>query len=148
MIQALAGEMKERGIRPELEAFDLGMINYALYLERKQLLSAPHYFNLLLGNIACAQADLLHAGLMVRDLPPGSYWSLAGIGDSQLTMNSIAIVAGGGVRVGLEDNLYLPDGELSKSNGESVAKAVELARLVGVEPASVAEAREILGIPG
>ncbi len=106
MIQALAGAMKERGIRPELEAFDLGMINYACYLERKALLTPPHYFNLLLGNIACAQADLLHAGLMVRDLPPESHWSLAGIGDSQLTMNAIAIVAGGGVRVGLEDNIW------------------------------------------
>jgi 3-keto-5-aminohexanoate cleavage enzyme len=106
MIQALATRMKERAIEPELEAFDLGMINYALYLERKQLITAPYYFNLLLGNIACAQADLLHAGLMVRDLPPGSVWSLAGIGDYQVKMNSIAIVAGGGVRVGLEDNIW------------------------------------------
>jgi 3-keto-5-aminohexanoate cleavage enzyme len=106
MIKALASRMQERAIKPELEAFDLGMINYARYLERKQLMTPPHYFNLLLGNIACAQADLLHAGLMVRDLPPGSVWSLAGIGDYQVKMNSIAIVAGGGVRVGLEDNIW------------------------------------------
>ena len=110
MIQALAREMKRRGILPELEAFDAGMINYARYLERRGLLEPPHYFNLLLGNIACAQADLLHVGLMVRDLPPNSFWSLAGIGDAQLMMNSIAIAAGGGVRVGLEDNIwYDPD---------------------------------------
>jgi uncharacterized protein (DUF849 family) len=98
--------MKERYIKPELEAFDVGMINYARYLERKRLIAAPHYFNLLLGNIACAQADLLHAGLMIRDLPPGSVWSLAGIGNCQVRMNSVAIVAGGGVRVGLEDNIW------------------------------------------
>lgn len=106
MIQALANEMKLRGIMPELEAFDAGMINYAKYLERKGFLQPPHYFNLLLGNIACAQADLLHAGIMIRDLPDNSYWSLAGIGDAQLMMNSLAIAAGGGVRVGLEDNIW------------------------------------------
>jgi uncharacterized protein (DUF849 family) len=106
MIQALAVRMKERGIVPEFEAFDVGMINYARYLEQKLLISPPYYFNLLLGNIACAQADLLHAGIMIRDLPERSFWSLAGIGDSQLPMNSIAIAMGGGVRVGLEDTIY------------------------------------------
>ncbi len=106
MIHALAAEMQSRSILCELEAFDAGMINYAKYLETKGLLSPPHYFNLLLGNIACAQADLLHAGIMIRDLPPDSLWSLAGIGNAQLMMNSIAIAAGGGVRIGLEDNLW------------------------------------------
>jgi 3-keto-5-aminohexanoate cleavage enzyme len=106
MIQMLAKEMKSRGILAELEAFDAGMINYAKYLQRKGILEPPHYFNLLLGNIACAQADLLHVGIMVRDLPENSYWSLAGIGDYQLMMNSVAIVSGGGVRVGLEDNIW------------------------------------------
>jgi len=106
MIQSLAREMKHKGIVAELEAFDAGMINYAKYLERKGLLEAPHYFNLLLGNIACAQADLLHLGVMVRDLPPQSLWSVAGIGNAQLMMNAIAIASGGGVRVGLEDNIW------------------------------------------
>lgn len=106
MIQRLASEMKDKGILAELEAFDAGMINYAKYLEQKGILKPPHYFNLLLGNIACAQADLLHAGILVRDLPENSYWSMAGIGDAQLAMNSIAIAAGGGVRVGLEDNIF------------------------------------------
>jgi uncharacterized protein (DUF849 family) len=106
MIQSLGREMKRRGILAELEAFDVGMINYAKYLDKKDILEPPHYFNLLLGNIACAQADLLHLGLMVRDLPPHSYWSVAGIGDAQLMMNSIAIASGGGVRVGLEDNIW------------------------------------------
>jgi 3-keto-5-aminohexanoate cleavage enzyme len=106
MIQMLAKEMKSRGILAELEAFDAGMINYAKYLERKGILEPPHYFNLLLGNIACAQADLLHVGIMVRDLPENSYWALAGIGNYQLMMNSVAIVSDGGVRVGLEDNIW------------------------------------------
>jgi uncharacterized protein (DUF849 family) len=106
MIQKLASEMKNKGILAELEAFDAGMINYAKYLEKKGLLEPPHYFNLLLGNIACAQADLMHAGILVRDLPVNSIWSMAGIGDAQLPINSMAIAAGGGVRVGLEDNIF------------------------------------------
>lgn len=110
MIQALAAEMLARGILPELEVFDAGMINYARYLERKGLLRAPHYFNLIVGNIACAQADPLHVGVMLRDLPPASYWGIGGIGDAQLAMNMLGIAAGGGVRVGLEDNIWLDAG--------------------------------------
>jgi len=106
MIQNLTEKMNMLGIVPELEAFDAGMINYAKYLIKKGLLSPPYYFNLLLGNIACAQADLLHAGIMIRDLPENSYWSLGGIGDEQLKMNSVSIAIGGGVRVGLEDNIW------------------------------------------
>ena len=106
MIADLARVMKEREIIPELEAFDTGMINYAKYLEKKNLIEAPFYFNLLLGNIACAQANLLHCGMMVNDLPPHSFWSLAGIGNDQLMMNSLSIAVGGGVRVGLEDNIW------------------------------------------
>jgi 3-keto-5-aminohexanoate cleavage enzyme len=113
MIQALAGKMKMVGILPELEAFDAGMINYAKYLIKRELLEPPYYFNLLLGNIACAQADMLHAGIMIRDLPDNSTWSLAGIGDDQLKMNSVSIAIGGGVRVGLEDNIWY-DSERTK----------------------------------
>lgn len=106
MIQSLAGKMQKHGVVPELEAFDAGMINYAKYLIKRGLLEPPYYFNLLLGNIACAQADILYAGIMIRDLPENSIWSLAGIGDDQLKMNSVAIAIGGGVRVGLEDNIW------------------------------------------
>ena len=148
MIQALAKEMKSRGISPELEAFDAGMINYAKYLERKDILQPPHYFNLLLGNIACAQADLLHAGLMIRDLPENSLWSLAGIGNAQLMMNSIAIAAGGGVRIGLEDNIwYNPERTrlatnsdllhrihtLAKANERKVMSPVNMRKLLSLE---------------
>lgn len=106
MIQDLASVMKEKGILPELEAFDAGMINFAKYLEKKGLINPPFYFNLLLGNIAGAQADILHAGIMIKDLPDNSVWSLAGIGNKQLMMNSLSIAIGGGVRVGLEDNIW------------------------------------------
>ena len=110
MIRALASEMQRRGILAELEAFDAGMVNYARYLEKKGLLRPPHYFNLILGNVACAQADLLHAGLLIRDLPPESYWAMGGVGDAQLPMNMVAIAMGGGVRVGLEDNIWFDPG--------------------------------------
>ncbi|MBF0586362.1 3-keto-5-aminohexanoate cleavage protein [Prosthecochloris sp. N3] len=105
-VLSLAAEMDKRGILPELEAFDVGMINYAKYLAGKGVLTPPHYFNLLFGNIAGAQADLLHLGMMIRDLPPDSFWSLGGIGQAQFTVNAMAVAAGGGVRVGIEDNIW------------------------------------------
>ncbi|PWH83247.1 3-keto-5-aminohexanoate cleavage protein [Algibacter marinivivus] len=113
MVFNLAAKMKEKGIVPELEAFDIGMINYAKYLERKKVLQAPYYFNLLFGNIACSQANLLHSGVMINDLPENSFWSLAGIGNEQLKMNSLSIAVGGGVRVGIEDNIWF-DAERTK----------------------------------
>lgn len=106
MILSLAREMLDHGIKPELEVFDAGMINYAKYLISKDLLKAPFYFSLILGNIACAQADLLHIGIMIRDLPEQSLFSLGGVGDNQLPVNSLAVSMGYGVRVGLEDNLW------------------------------------------
>lgn len=148
MIQALAQEMKLKGILPELEAFDTGMINYAKYLERKGLLEPPHYFNLILGNIACAQVDLLHIGVMVHDLPPNSFWSLGGVGDSQLMANSVAIATGGGVRVGLEDNIWYDPGRtklarnadlihrihrLAEANERKVMGSAELRKLLYLE---------------
>lgn len=106
MIYDLAIEMNKRKIKQELEAFDAGMINYAKYLIKKKILKPPYYFNLILGNIACAQADILHAGIMINDLPENSIWALGGIGSNQLKINSLAISIGGGVRVGLEDNIW------------------------------------------
>ncbi|MFC2008824.1 3-keto-5-aminohexanoate cleavage protein [Chloroflexota bacterium] len=136
IIQGLADEMLKRGILPELEAFDSGMINYAKYLEGKGLLRPPHYFNLLLGNIACAQADLLHAGVMIRDLPEQSYWSLAGIGDAQMKMNSVAIAMGGGVRVGLEDQIFYDH------NRTKLARNIDLVRRI--HALAAANEREVM----
>ena len=145
MIRLLALEMKRRGILAELEAFDAGMINYAKYLEKKGFIEPPHYFNLLLGNIACAQPDLLHLGVMVRDLPPESYWSVAGIGNAQLMTNSIAIASGGGVRVGLEDNIWY---DLNRTrlarNADLIRRIHNLAEANEREVMSSNEFRELL----
>lgn len=145
MILRLAEAMKEKRILPELEAFDAGMINYAKYLEKKGVLQPPHYFNLLCGNIACAQADLLHSGIMIRDLPPDSFWSLAGIGETQLMMNSIAVAAGGGVRVGLEDNVWF-DTKRTKlaSNAELLERVHRICEANDREVMQPSELRERL----
>jgi uncharacterized protein (DUF849 family) len=126
MIQKLAKLMKERRIKPELEVFDVGMVNYAKYLIKKNLLSPPYYFNLILGNIACAQADILHAGIMIRDLPEDSYWSMGAVGDFQVTMNSVAISIGGGVRVGIEDNIWYDKGRTKLARNIDLLKRIHL----------------------
>ena len=145
MIQSLALEMKRRGILAELEAFDAGMINYAKYLEKKGFIEPPHYFNLLLGNIACAQPDLLHLGVMVRDLPSDSYWSVAGIGNAQLMMNSIAIAYGGGVRVGLEDNIWFdPDRSKLARNADLIRRIHKIAEVNEREIMTPSELRKLL----
>ena len=129
-IEKLSSEMISRGIMPELEAFDSGMINYAKYLVKKQLLHPPYYFNLMIGNIACAQPDLLHVGVMVHDLPGESFFSVAGIGNSQLKMNSMAIAMGWGVRVGLEDNIWYDTARTKlASNTDLLRRIHELARV-------------------
>jgi len=126
IIDDLAALMKDKGIVPELEAFDMGMINYAKYLEKKELIQPPLYFNLILGNIACAQADLLHAGIMINDLPENALWSLAGIGNAQLKMNSLAIAVDGGVRVGIEDNIWYDDTRTKFASNSDLLKRVHI----------------------
>jgi 3-keto-5-aminohexanoate cleavage enzyme len=147
MIKALARKMLDNGIRPELEAFDLGMINYAIYLMERGLIKPPCYFNLILGNIACAQANLLNLGLMINELPPGSIWSVGGVGDFQLKMNALGIVDGGGVRIGLEDNIYF-DAErtLLASNRDLITRILAIAAAMGRTPYSHKEARTLLGL--
>ena len=145
MIQALLGKMLEKNIKPELEAFDLGMINYAKYLIRKGLLNPPYYYNLILGNIACAQADMLHLGLMVRELPESSIWSVGAVGEYQLKMNIMSILSGGGVRVGLEDNIWY-DRERTRlaTNHDLVERITSIARVLGYTPYTAKEARVLL----
>ena len=146
-IQQLAGKMLEKGIRPELEVFDFGMINYAHYLIKKGLLTPPYYFNLILGNIACAQADMLHLGLMIKELPEGSIWSAGGIGDYQLKVNIMSILSGGGVRVGIEDNIwYDTDRTKLATNRELVERIVSIAQTLGFRPYPAKEARKLLGL--
>jgi len=145
MIQALAQKMLERGIKPEMEVFDLGMINYARYLIHKGLVRPPYYFNLILGNIACAQSTLLNLGLMVNELPDGAIWSAAGVGDTQLTMNIMALISGGGVRVGLEDNIWFDtDRTVLATNRDLIQRIVKIADAMGFEPYSHEETRRML----
>lgn len=125
MIMALASKMKNKGIVPELEAFDLGMINFSKYLIKKDLIKAPYYYNLLLGNIACSQPNLLHAGMLIQDLPEDSYFSLAGIGAAQLKMNSLSIAIGGGVRVGIEDNIWFDIKRTELARNRDLIKRVQ-----------------------
>jgi 3-keto-5-aminohexanoate cleavage enzyme len=145
-IQRLAGRMKETGIRPEFEVFDLGMVNYAKYLIRKGYFSPPYYFNFILGNVACAQADLLHLGLMIKELPEGSVWSVGGVGNNQLKANVMGILSGGGVRVGLEDNIWYDEDRTQLATNRALIKRILLiAESLGHKPYSPSEARELLG---
>jgi len=146
MIRKLVQKMLDNNIRPELEAFDLGMINYAKYLISKKLIKPPYYFNLILGNIACAQANMLSLGLMIKELPDDSIWSAGGIGDWQLKMNAMAVIEGGGVRIGLEDNIYFDDDRKHlEINLDLIKRLAAVAKALGKEPYSTKEAREILG---
>jgi uncharacterized protein (DUF849 family) len=147
MIQALAKMMMENHIRPELEVFDLGMINYAKYLIRKGFIKPPYYCNLILGNIACAQANMLSLGLMVNELPNDTIWAVGGVGDSQLRMNAMAVVVGGGVRVGLEDNIWYDQNRTRlASNRDLVVRVLDIAKAVGRQPCSGKATRDLLGV--
>lgn len=147
-IKGLAQKMQERGIMPELEAFDVGMINYAKYLIRKNLLAPPYYFNLILGNIACAQADFLHLGMMINELPPNSYWSCGGVGDFQLFMNTCGIIGGGGIRVGLEDNIFFDKRRTVAATNEMLLRRAKIiADTYGVKIAKPKEVREFFRLP-
>ncbi|RLB76420.1 MAG: 3-keto-5-aminohexanoate cleavage protein [Deltaproteobacteria bacterium] len=106
MIQQLAGEMLRLGVVPELEAFDGGMVNYGLYLIKKGLINPPFYFNLIFGNPFNAQADPLTFGAILTQLPQQSLWGVGGIGNAQTPSATMGLAAGGGVRIGLEDNLF------------------------------------------
>lgn len=146
-VTRLATLMQERGIRPELEVFDLGMVNFAKVLIDKGLIEPPFYFNILLGNIASAQATLLHLGTMVADLPPQSIWSVAGIGRHQSVANALGIAVGHGVRTGLEDNLWLDDARtILASNLQLVQRVAAQAAALGRPLASRIEVRRRLGL--
>jgi len=145
MIRALAEKMSERGIIPELEVFDLGMLDYAKYLIQKNILRAPLYFNLMLGSLGTLSATPLHLATLVQSLPPNATWGTTGIGRFQFFVNSMAVVMGGHVRVGLEDNLYYDTQRLA-SNAGLIERIVNLAKAAEREIATPAQAREIIGL--
>ncbi len=148
MIEALATRMRERGIVPELEVFDLGMLDYARYLIDKGVLRPPFYANLLLGSRGTLAATPLNLALMAQAVPAGATWAATGIGRFQFPVNAMAITMGGHVRVGLEDSLFMDAGKSAPaSNVALVQRLVALGRAAGREPATPDEARAIIGLP-
>lgn len=147
IIQKLASRMLELGIKPELEVFDSGMVNFGKYLEKKGLIKSPFYCNILLGNISNAQSGLLDAGYIISQLPENTYWALGGIGSAQLKMNLTGILHGGGIRVGLEDNIYFDQKrEKLATNLEMLQRIAEIAKKIDAVPYTPAETRKILDL--
>ena len=147
MMRAFGKRMMENGIKPEYECFEMGHLETVLNMARKgHVPGAPMQFNFVLGVPGCTGATAQNLAWLVNAIPAGSTWTATGIGRHAFTLAAAAIVMGGNVRVGFEDNLYLERGVLAKSNGELVAKVVRLAKELGREVATPAEAREILGL--
>ena len=139
--------MNDAGTRPEMECFDTGHINNALPLIDMGILKQPYQFSMImgvLGGIPASTKNLVH---QVDQLPLHSHWQVIGISKKQWALVAAAITMGGNIRVGLEDNLYLPNGELAKGNGAVVAEAAKLVRMIGGEVATISEAREQLQLP-
>ena len=148
-MRAFGKRMLERGIKPEYECFEMGHLDTILNMARKgQVPGAPMQFNFVLGVPGCTPATVDNLCWLVKNSPARSTWTATGIGRDAFQLAAPAIVMGGNVRVGFEDNLYLERGVLAKSNGELVDKVVRMAKLLGREVANSDEAREILGLRG
>jgi uncharacterized protein (DUF849 family) len=149
MVFRLAERMAERGIVPELEIFDLGMVNMLHVLIGKGLVRPPYYVNLLFGNIASAQATLLGMAALVAALPPETVIVFAGLGRAQARVSAVAAAMAEGVRVGLEDALWLDTGQTRPaSNLALVRRAAALACAIDRPIATPAEVRQRLGLSG
>lgn len=141
-----AEEMNARGIKPECEVFDKGMIDMAVRLAKKGIIKQPMHFNFVMGvvgGITGTPRDLMY---MKESIPEGSTFTVSGVGRCQLEMAVQSMLLGGHVRVGFEDNVYLKKGVLLKSNAEMVAKIARIAAELGREVATPDEARAILGL--
>ncbi|MBA3820173.1 MAG: 3-keto-5-aminohexanoate cleavage protein [Deltaproteobacteria bacterium] len=143
-IIAFAKAMKEHGVKPELECFDVGHTNSHRVLADLGLLEAPYHFSFIMGVLGGIPATARHLAFQAEQVPAGSRWKVIGISREQWPLAMAALSLGGDVRVGLEDNFYLPDGEMAKSNGELVAAAAQLVKLAGRSVASVDDARRLL----
>ena len=145
MIQQLALAMKARGIRPELEIFDLGMVDYAHFLIDREILSPPCYANILLGSLGTLAATPDNLCAVVRTLPPDTVWAATGVGRSQFFINSLAIAMGGHVRVGLEDALYYDwETRTPATNLGLIERVRRVAEAVGRDIATPEQARSML----
>ncbi len=145
-LELLAKETLEKGIKPELEVFEVGMVETCIRYLEKGLLKPPLHFQFVLGVVGGMPAtakSLLHLSEIV---PVGSTWSVIGIGPGQLPMAMIAMTMGGHVRVGLEDNIFYSRGVLAKTNAELVERIVRISKEFGREVATPDEARKILSL--
>jgi uncharacterized protein (DUF849 family) len=143
--------MRELGIKPEHECFDAGHVANLDPLLDMGLLQQPLQISLVIGVNGGIRPNARNVALMSEQIPGGAegpnQWQLIGISREQWRLIGAALALGGNVRAGLEDNLYLPNGEMAKSNGELIGKARQMAEDVGRRAATVAEAREMLGVP-
>jgi len=149
-LEAFCRAARERGVKPEIEAFQTGAFFNLEYIRGLGLLDDPVWVTLFLGWRGGAWTPPTPDALlfMVRNLPPRVNWNLSVMNpEMQWRLLAVALGIGGHVRVGWEDNPYLPDGTMSRSNAELVEAVVKLARMMGREPASVEEARSIVGLP-
>ena len=129
--------MRRLGIKPEHECFDVGHVGSL----------APLHADFVMGVVGGVPATALNLAAMARNMPAGHHhWGVIGIGREQWMLVAAALTLGGSIRVGLEDNFYLPGGDMARSNGELIAKARQMCEDAGRRPATVSEARELLGI--
>jgi 3-keto-5-aminohexanoate cleavage enzyme len=145
------GAMREIGIRPEHECFDAGHIANLDPLLDMGLLEPPLQVSLVMGVNGGIRPTARNVAFMSEQIPGGAegpnHWQVIGISRDQWKLIGAALALGGNVRAGLEDNFYLPDGEMARSNGELIAKARQMAEDIGRRAATVAEAREMLALP-
>jgi uncharacterized protein (DUF849 family) len=139
--------MNEIGIKPEHECFDVGHVGSLAPLIDMGVLKTPLHVDCVMGVVGGIPPTARNLAAMVDNIPEGSHWGVIGISRDQWMLVSAALTLGGSIRVGLEDNLYLPNGEMAKSNGELIAKARQMTEDVGRRPASVQEARAMLAVP-
>src|SRR5271167_3082357 len=139
--------MNELGIKPEHECFDIGHVGSLEPLIDMRLLKTPLHVDCVMGVTGGIPPTARNLAAMVENIPQGSHWGVIGISRDQWMLISAALTLGGSIRVGLEDNLYLPDGTMARSNGELIAKARQMTEDMGRRPATVQEARTMLAIP-
>ena len=147
MIRRLAETMQERGIVPELEIFDLGMLDYAHFLIERGALRPPYYFNVILGSLGTLAATPLNLATVADRMPAGAAWAGGGIGRYQHSVTAMAVTMGGHVRIGLEDNLWLDDARSTLATNEQlVGRVAGVARAVGRDVADPPTARKLVGL--
>jgi uncharacterized protein (DUF849 family) len=147
-IRGLATRMRERGIKPELEAFEPGMLTFGHYLAEKGLLDGPWYVNVLLGNLGTSPATPGALAAFLALLPPGAVYAVAGIGRFQTSANLLGIASGGHVRVGIEDNVWWDRARTRlATNAELVERVRRAAELAERPLATPAQTRALLGLP-